>query len=99
VVGPQSLEPRSTLPRFIFAADFLLAGGAHILDQTRIPPPGLFADLLAAALSAGDSFFDFLPAFFGGLAFFQGGFRAICISALTVAQATDRRSAPRHLGH
>jgi hypothetical protein len=39
--------------------------------------PAFFADLLAAALSAGDSFFDFLAAVVSGLAFFQGGFRAI----------------------
>jgi hypothetical protein len=56
--------------------------------------PAFFADLLAAALSAGDSFFDFSPAFFLRISFLPR-----CFSALTAAQATDRRSAPRHLGH
>jgi hypothetical protein len=42
--------------------------------------PAFLAERLAAALRAGDSFFDFLPAFLRGLAFFQGGFLAIAIS-------------------
>jgi hypothetical protein len=56
---------------------FLLAGGPEFIDQVRITPPGLFAERLAAALRAGESLCDPLPAFFRGLAVFQGGVRAI----------------------
>ena len=72
---------------------FLLA--ARILS-TRLGRlrPAFLAERLAAAFLAGDSFFDFLPAALRGLAFFQGGLRAIMFSYDVTILATPVVSGP-----
>jgi hypothetical protein len=57
----------------LFAASFFLGGCPHIINQIRIPPPAL-AERSAPAFCVGESFCDFLPAFFRGLFFSRVAF-------------------------
>jgi hypothetical protein len=64
---------------YFFLRDFFFFLLAARILSTRLGRlrPAFFADRLAAAFFFEESFFDFLPAFLRGFAFFHGGLRAI----------------------
>lgn len=76
------------LPGFFFLAAFMLSTKLGYLR------PAFFAARFALAFRLGESLFDFLPAFFFGLAFFQGGFLTIDILHCTHVQRDCLKPVP-----
>jgi hypothetical protein len=63
---------------FLRPAFFFVLAARMLSTRLGRLRPAFLAERLAAALRAGESFFEFFRAFLRGLGFFQGGFRAIC---------------------
>ena len=64
---------------FFLRPDFFLLAARMLSTRLGRLRPAFLAERLAAAFRAGESFFDFFPAFLRGFAFFQGGFLAMSI--------------------
>jgi hypothetical protein len=64
--------PRSTAPRFLFAAGFLLSCSPHVINQIRIAPPALFRRVFGIGFLRRRKLLRFLARLFSQVGFCPG---------------------------